>query len=185
MKMNKILSLVILSVVIFASCTKNVRTEEKPEPYRPVTTASRNEVQRMQSLCLQDTLLVGSNKYTWVVERQPCDSLGIIEDEMGDKYAENILKLNVKKNGNVLLSHTFYKKEFKSLLDKKFYSYSIIDGCRFLYVKEGKIVFSLCLSYPDTDMSRPFHLIIHPDGSYKLEKDDIMDDDFVTDTITS
>ena len=34
----------------------------------------------------------------------------------------------------------------------------ILDGFRFNRVDNGKLVFSLCVSYPDSDLSAPFLL---------------------------
>jgi hypothetical protein len=51
----------------------------------------------------------------------------------------------------------------------------ILDGFRFFRVDDGKLVFSLCVSYPDSDLSSPFLLTIGPDGSATITKDELMD----------
>ena len=40
---------------------------------------------------------------------------------------------------------------------------------------DGKLVFSLCVSYPESDLSSPFLLTIGPDGSATITKDEFMD----------
>ena len=99
---------------------------------------------------------------------------------MGYRFADNLLKISVKKNGSVLFVRTFKKKDFMHLLDAEFAKHSILDGCRFLQVHEGMVSFSLAVSYPDSDMSRPFKLIIGPDGSYMIVKNDDMEEEYET-----
>ena len=53
----------------------------------------------------------------------------------------------------------------------------ILDGFRFNRVDNGKLVFSLCVSYPDSDLSAPFLLTIGPDGSSTIVEDEFMDVD--------
>jgi hypothetical protein len=47
------------------------------------------------------------------------------------------------------------------------------------------VTFSLAVSFPDSDMSRPFKLNIGPDGSYMIVKDDTMEDEYSTDSQSS
>ena len=64
------------------------------------------------------------------------------------------------------------------MLDEDFLKQSILDGCRFMQVHEGMVSFSLAVSYPESDMSRPFILNIGPDGSYMIVKDDSLEEDY-------
>ena len=66
-----------------------------------------------------------------------------------------------------------------------FKKYGIIDGMRFNRAEEGKLYFNTCVSYPESDMSRPFILNIGPDGSYMILPDDDLDEEYITDSLSS
>mgnify|MGYP002512485974 FL=1 len=71
------------------------------------------------------------------------------------------------------------------MLDKDFFKNSILDGCRFMKIHEGMVSFSMAVSYPESDMSRPFILNIGPDGSYMILPDDDLDEEYITDSLSS
>lgn len=123
----------------------------------------------------------GRNLYVWMIDRV-ADSLDIVTDELGDRFAGNTIKISVRKNGSSLFARTFRKADFRHLLDKDFVVQSILDGCRFVQVNEGIVTFSMAVSYPESDMSRPFKLNIGSDGSYMIVQDDDMEEEYDTDS---
>ena len=98
-------------------------------------------------------------------------------DEDGTKYQESSWTLHVTRDGRTLFSRSLSKADFKSQLPEDFQKLGIMDGLRFHHIEEGKLYFSTCVSYPDSDMSYPFILTIGPDGSYTIEPDTTVDDD--------
>lgn len=166
-----------LSFVLCGCNQKTQTTGSTPEGVEAKTEAE-NILHRLPTLHVEDTVKSGSNVYALMINREACDSLGIVTDEMGYRFADNLLKISVKKNGAVLFARTFKKTDFLHLLDAEFAKHSILDGCRFLQVHEGMVTFSLAVSYPDSDMSRPFKLNIGPDGSYMIVKNDDLEEEY-------
>ena len=175
--MKRNLILLLLPFIAFCACSESKKSDTS-EAGKIKTNKKESILHRLPALYVQDTTTVGSNLYTWVIDRKACDTLAVVTDEMGDRYADNVLKISVKKNGVSLFSRTFRKTDFTHLLDKDFMKYAILDGCRFLDIHEGMVTFSLAVSYPDSDMSRPFKLNIGPDGSYMIVKNDDMEEDY-------
>lgn len=172
-----------MAIIIMLSCTiascKQTTQEGGGQVQQDVQeVADSNIVHRLPSLHLVDTARSGNNIYVWDINRTASDSLGIIRDDLEGKFADNSITVKVIKNGALLFSKTFLKKDFRGRLDETFYSQSILDGCRFLRVHEGMVTFSLAVSYPESDMSRPFLLNIGPDGSYQILADDDLEQDY-------
>lgn len=176
---KQLISLLLLSFVLCA-CNKKTQSTESATTNEKPKTEAENILHRLPTLHVEDTVKSGGNVYALMINREACDSLGIVTDEMGYRFADNLLKISVKKNGSVLFARTFKKKDFMHLLDAEFAKHSILDGCRFLQVHEGMVSFSLAVSYPDSDMSRPFKLNIGPDGSYMIVKNDDMEEEYET-----
>jgi hypothetical protein len=182
--MKKNIILFALPLMMLCGCGTNNSDKDNSVGYTQ-TNDQENVLHRLPELYVQDTFRLGGNTYSWVIDRKPCDSLDVVTDEMGNKYVDNLLSVSVKKNSQPLFSRTFKKKDFRHHLDAEFMSQSILDGCRFIEVHEGMVIFSLAVSYPDSDMSRPFKLNIGPDGSHLIVKDDTMEDEYSTDSQSS
>lgn len=127
----------------------------------------------MEPYHLQDT--IKGTPYTFIIHREAVDSLGIVTDEFGDEYVDNLYELSVSRAGTRYFQHTFGKRSFFSFLDEEFRDGAIFDGFRFDKLRDSKLYFSVCVSMPDSDLSRPFILCVGPDGSYTIEPDDVMD----------
>ena len=183
--MKKKCILLLLFTLMLAACNqKSTNTDKVTQEKKTEKKNSENIIHRLPVLHGVDTVTSGKNVYVVEVHREAYDSLGIVTDDMGFRYADNFLKILVRKNGSVLFNRTFRKKDFMHLLEADFAKHSILDGCRFLQVQEGMVSFSLAVSYPESDMSRPFKLNIGPDGSYMIVKNDDLEDEYTSDSIS-
>lgn len=183
--MKKKCILLLLFTLMLAACNqKSTNTDKVTQEKKTEKKNSENIIHRLPVLHGVDTVTSGKNVYVVEVHREASDSLGIVTDDMGFRYADNFLKILVRKNGSVLFNRTFRKKDFTHLLEADFAKHSILDGCRFLQVQEGMVSFSLAVSYPESDMSRPFKLNIGPDGSYMIVKNDDLEDEYTSDSIS-
>ena len=180
---KQIISLLLLPFVLGA-CNPKTENAESSSQSALDKTEAKDVLHRLPTLHVEDTVTSGSNAYAIMIHREACDSLGIVADEMGYRFADNLLKISVKKNGAVLFARTFKKADFLHLLDASFAKHSILDGCRFVQVHEGMVTFFLAVSYPDSDMSRPFKLNIGPDGSYMIVKNDDLEEEYNTDSLS-
>lgn len=180
--MKKYSVLLVLLAALFSACGQGQKGTQEAGESRPQV-EEENILHRQPRLNAVDTVRSGSNVYVLKVNREACDSLPIVTDEMGFRFADNLLDIVVYKNGSILFSRTFRKTDFRHMLDEDFLSQSILDGCRFLQIHEGMVTFSLAVSYPESDMSRPFKLNIGPDGSHMIVKDDDLDDEYDTEDL--
>lgn len=182
--MKKCPILLLLPLLAFCGCRqKSAETVEKVQ----VSTSVKPHVSILHSLPelhVQDSCVSGHNLYVWMIDRVS-DSLDIVTDELGDRFADNTIKISVRKNGSSLFARTFRKADFRHLLDKDFVEQSILDGCRFVQVNGGTVTFSMAVSYPESDMSRPFKLDIGSDGSYMIVQDDDMEEEYETDSASA
>ena len=166
----KYLSLGVL-LLLLASCGSKGDAEKADGQETEVV--QTDQPRAMETYDLTDSL--SAAPYTYVLHRQPADSSACVTDEYGQKYLDNYYELRVMKGGNALFSHRFTKASFGSQLDATFRQNAIFDGFRFTHVEEGKLYFSLCFSYPDSDLSQPFILCVSPDGSHTIAIDNTPD----------
>jgi hypothetical protein len=159
-------------VFMMAACQpKNQPQEAQTTP----TETSEKELRRTPEFNLTDTLGVGSHKWVYTIHREADDSLQIVTDEEGERYADNFYQLKIVKDGGKFFNRRFTKADFMSRLSPRFRQYGVLDGCRFNRYENGQLLFSLCVSYPESDEYTPFLLKIGPDGSYAIEEDDMLD----------
>ena len=158
---------------MFASCTQQKTETQETEQ----TEQADNAVRSMHDYAYSDSLTIGSHKVVYTILGEADSTLKVVEDEDGVKFADNRWKLVITKDGKQLFNHSFSKADFKSKLPEDFQKYGTMDGLRFNRAEEGKLYFNTCVSFPDSDMSCPFFLIIGPDGSYRIEPNTTIDED--------
>lgn len=162
-----------LGLVFLASCGPQKIEQEGSDQ----TDQDNDGVWELPNYAYTDSLMQGSHKVVFTITSQPDEELPEVVDEDGVKYRDNRFNLLIVKDGRTLFEHSFTKADFKSKLSEDFQKYGIMDGLRYNHAEEGKLYFNTCVSFPESDMSCPFLLIIGPDGSYRLEPDTTFDED--------
>lgn len=164
--------LLMAALVLMSGC----RRGEKNSQVQIVRTQNVvPQLHRSPTYDYTDSLSVGSRRWRYSIHREACDSLNVVTDEEGNRYVDNFYQLTVTKDGRPFFAQRFTKESFASRLTADFRKYGILDGCRFSRYEDGKLFFSLCVSYPESDMSSPFILAIGPDGSHTIEADNMLD----------
>lgn len=177
--------LMVATVILMVACGKGGDKQETAENPETAVQEEMKTIHRLPDLHVKDTCRMGGSTYTWVIDRKASDSLGIVEDDMGFRYADNMVKIVVHRNGGLLYSGKFRKSDLAHQLSCDFLSKSILDGCCFLEVKDGIIIFSLAVSYPESDMSQPFKLHIDADGRSWVMKSNDLEEDYEPDSIST
>lgn len=167
MRIRKLL-FVSLSFAFLFSCDGK---QDKTGDEASVAVEQQAGIHRMNEYNLTDSVPVGSHVYVYTIHREADDSLKMVIDENGDKFVDNYYELSVTKDGQEFFSKRFTKAAFAAQLDDSFRQNGILDGFRFISDKEGKLLFGVCVSFPESDMSSPFVLTIGPDGSFIIEPD--------------
>ena len=162
-----------LGLVFLASCGPQKIEQEGSDQ----TDQDNDGVWELPNYAYTDSLMQGSHKVVFTITSQPDEELPEVVDEDGVKYRDNRFNLLIVKDGRTLFEHSFTKADFKSQLPGDFQKYGLMDGLRFNHAEEGKLYFNTCVSFPDSDMSCPFFLIIGPDGSYRIEPNNTLDED--------
>ena len=181
--MKKHIIMLAATALFMAACGKGGNNQDAADKQETAQQEEANIVHRLPDLHVEDTCRMGGSTYTWVIDRKAVDSLGIVEDDMGFRYADNMVKIVVHRNGGLLYSGKFLKSDVMHSLDHDFYSKSILDGCRFLEAKDGVLIFSLAVSYPESDMSHPFKLHIDSDGHSWVMKSNEIEEEYLSDSL--
>lgn len=163
-------TLYIISLLCLMVGCKSVEKQDSKEVEEQSVSGPQCHV--MERYHYTDSIEGTSIVYT--IHREADSTLNIIEDEFGDTYLDNYYQLTIKKNGLEFFSHRFTKDSFVNL-SSALQKTTIFDGFRFVDRKDGKLLFSVCLSEPDSDLSVPFILSIGPDGSYTITPDNTPD----------
>lgn len=161
------------SCLLMASCTP----QKSDEQTTTSTEQADDGIRRLPDYAYRDSLMQGSHKVVYSIESTNADDLPVVVDEDGAKYSDKRFTLDITKDGKQLFHNKFTKADFKSQLPDEFKKLGIMDGIRFHHAQEGKLYFNTCVSFPESDMSCPFLLIIGPDGSYRIEPDTSLDED--------
>ena len=163
----------LLPLLLLASCgPQKAETQETEQ-----TEQTDDGIRRLPDYAYTDSLMQGSHKVIYTITSQPDEDLPEVVDEEGVKFKDNRFNLLITKDGRKLFDRSFTKADFRSQLSNDFQKFGIMDGMRFNHAEEGKLYFNTCVSFPESDMSCPFLLIIGPDGSYRLEPDTTFDED--------
>lgn len=173
MKTYSLIILFLSFLISFTSCGPQKIEQEGSDQ----TDQDNDGVWELPNYAYSDTIMQGSHKVVYTITSEGVDDLPIVVDEDGVKYKDNRWQLVITKDGSQLFNRSFTKADFKSKLSEDFQKYGIMDGLRYNHAEEGKLYFNTCVSFPESDMSCPFLLIIGPDGSYRLEPDTTFDED--------
>lgn len=120
----------------------------------------------------------GSTSFTYSFKFRNDKQLAVVTNPMDYQYYDNKVILNLKKNGQALLTKSFTKADFKSLIPDNIYSkYALIGFCYNIDKEKASdaIYFIATVGDPDTsaDTSYVFDVRINPSGdvSYSVLQD--------------
>lgn len=176
--MKKPIHLIILfSILISSACTGNSNPETK-ENTRVLmeNTTDEQGLQRMQVSRTEQTVSLKGNDYKISLARIPDDNLPIVDSEVGDKFVDNKITLNITQGGKNVIDRTFTKKDFSSIAGEQFLQKSILEGMVFDKVTPQGMVFAVSISYPQTDLYFPISLTVSADGKTSMKKDELMEE---------
>lgn len=163
--------ILLLCVVVLTGCG----TRQERMGYEAVA-KHEPEVRHMPEYGLTDSTEAYGHKYVYEINRTASETLPMVKDDMEDWFADNEIRLQIWRDGREMFDKVFTKEVFRDGLDNNFYQQSILDGIRFVRVEKGQgMVFSMSISYPESDMSVPFLLTITDAGGFSFVKDDNLD----------
>lgn len=133
-------------------------------------------IQRMHVYDYADTVVVEGRKYTYSVHREASDSLPVITDDDGLRYADNIYTVTIAADGREFFHRSFTKNAFASSLSSDFRQRGLLDGMMLDRTLPG-IAFAVSVSMPQSDMVEPLILHVDRQGGIAIERDERSDAD--------
>ena len=134
-------------------------------------------VQRMHDYHFEDTLRTGGHNYHYIINRTASDSLPVVTDDEGHRFADNIYTLTIQRDGQPLLHRSFTKNAFASYLSSEFVRKGLLDGMMLDRSLPG-MAFAVSVSLPQSDMLEPLLLRVDGSGGIAIERDTRAENDF-------
>ena len=133
-------------------------------------------IQELQTISASSQADFKGRTYDMKVVRRPDSTLPIVTDVQGVKYYDNTITLEVSTGGSLFVNKIINKNTFASYLEADFLNNSILEGLVFDKVTDDGLMFAASVSYPESDLYVPFHVLVLPNGSLSIDKADLMDD---------
>ncbi|MBR1416016.1 MAG: DUF4738 domain-containing protein [Prevotella sp.] len=122
---------------------------EAPQPQEPIAMSAKTD--------RTDVSWVEGRHYTIQVTRTPADSLPMVADVNGQKYIDNIVKVEVlRADSSVFFRRSFTKSSFAEWLDADYRKKGILEGISFhrqensLRAEGAKLLFVAWVNYPQS-----------------------------------
>lgn len=163
-----------LALATATACTTKEETQAgRYEAFQ--NSGAGDEIQRMRDYRYSDTVRWRGRLYTYEVVRRADDSLAVVKDDDGCRYADNFVELTVRCGKENFFRRRFTKQTFASYLDDDFREKGLLEGMAFDKVLPEGIRFSISVSYPFSDMCRPFSITISSSGDMNITRDEVLD----------
>ena len=128
-------------------------------------------IQRMHDYHFSDTLRAGGRVYQYTIDRITSDSLSVVTDDDGRRYADNIYTLTLQSGGTTVFKRQFTKGAFASYLSKEFQQKGILDGMMCDKSLPG-MSFAVSVSLPQSDLFEPLILQVDASGGISIRRDE-------------
>jgi len=167
-----------LSLIVLTSCNGR-STKKDPDNYVVESIQEdeiSSEIHELQTISASAQADFKGRTYDMKVVRRPDSTLPVVTDVQGQKYYDNTITLEVSTGGKLFANKIFNKNTFASYLEADFLKHSILEGLVFDKVTDDGLMFAASVSYPESDLYVPFHVLVLPNGSLSIDKADLMDD---------
>lgn len=138
---------------------------------------------QMQPSVASQTATLNSKEYSFSISRHPDAELPEVKLEDGSSYMDNSIDLKITQGGTEVYHHIFKKEDFRNVVPARFMEHAILEGLVFDRIENRRFLFAASVCYPMTDLYVPARVLVSPQGSMSIEKEDSMDDT-LNDSIT-
>lgn len=115
-------------------------------------------------------------KYESLVVRRPDETLPVVTNEQGERYADNRIRLRLTCEGKTLVDKEFTKEDFAGQVDAKFLKHAILEGMVYDKTSSAGILYAASVCYPQTDLYMPLRLTITANGNISIVREELMED---------
>ncbi len=120
------------------------------------------------------------------INRQPCDSLPIVKDELGQKFIDNVFTVAVtRSDGSVFFKRQFTKKDVAGYLNDDYRKTGIFEGFVFDRAEGDYLLFAASVGHPQTDEYIPLIIRLSRMGDLDFSIDKQMDTYNVSDGVSA
>jgi hypothetical protein len=100
----------------------------------------------------------------------------MVQDENGQKYVDNRIKISILGNdGSALYDRSFTKADFTAYIEESYKTGGILEGLVFDKISNDTLFFAASVCLPQTDEYIPLILSISKSGNVSIERDTTMD----------
>ena len=171
---KKIIIALIVAPLLLTSCGKKkqhddiiVQDTEAPKPQAPIRMQDYRQTTDVQWL---------GKQYQIEISRTACDSLAMVEDELGQLFVDNRIVLRIiRADGSVFCQKSFTKAAFDNSLDNDYRKTGILEGFVFDKVDGNMLMFAASVCHPQTDEYIPLVVTVSNFGDVGIRRDESMD----------
>lgn len=167
-----------LAICLFAACSgrQSASTQTQATGEYESTGEGADGIQRMHEYNYTDTLVTEGHKYIYTIHREASDSLPVVTDDDGTRYADNIYTITISSDGHEFFHRSFTKAAFASRLSDDFRKRGLLDGMMLDSSLPG-LAFAVSVSMPQSDMVEPLLMRVDHQGGIAIERDERSDAD--------
>ncbi len=171
--MKKLFLTLLTAIFVLAACVNKPTTENAATGVNEYAAegAKADGIQRMQPYNYADTVRIEGHTYVYAIHREASDSLPMVVDDEGTRYADNVYRLTIQADGHPYFDRRFTKGAFASYLSSDFRAKGILDGMMCDETLPA-ITFAVSVSLPQSDMMEPLLLRIDRQGGIAIQRDE-------------
>lgn len=163
-------------LLLFAAACGNKENQKSESDLGSENVAdTAHEIQKMRDYEYGADVVWDGTTYHYHITRKVEDSLDVVTDDTGSRYADNYIVLEVQRSGQSFFKQTFRKQRFTEFLNDDFRKHAILEGMAFDRVDEQGLRFSVSVSYPMSDMYIPLLITVTKEGTYTVQRDPVLD----------
>lgn len=143
--------------------------------HKVVKTVPKEPVRMQEYTDVRDVEWLGAS-YHVAIRREPDDSLGLVKDETGQKFVDNMFTLNVSRaDGTIFYGQVFTKEMLAQYLDDNFRKTGIFEGLVFDRAEGDFLIFAASVGHPQTDEYIPLVISLSSSGKISIRRDTQLD----------
>lgn len=176
--MRKLILAACIVLAVNISCTS--KKEEPAASTQANSTTVKTDgptIDKNSEITVLDTIEWHGGTYYAEIHRYPAnDSASILEDELGDLYADNCIMLTITRNGKTFYKNLFRKSTFRNQVPNEFYGRFRLNGLVFDKIVPQGMQFAASIGNPSQDDEYlPYNIIISSSGTMSITKSSELD----------
>lgn len=165
--MKRILTMTLLTATTVLSLTscKEKKAEDngiiKTDYEAPMPTAPK---ETSVSAMSEEVEWIDGRHYYVTIAGRPDSTLSMVENEYGQKFIDNAIRLDItRQDSTIFFGHTYTKEAFAEWLNKDYRERAILTRVSFFGVEGDLLTFIVSLNHPDAGEDESLDLLLQID----------------------